>query len=85
METVAFPLVKLPLELRRLIYYHYFFKDGIMCQISGIPPSRVKPLEVHHVGEQNLQATVPSSCTGFQATLRSNINAMPLLLSCHQT
>lgn len=84
METVNFPLVELPLEIRRLIFYHYFFRDGIMCQISGISPSYVKPLQEQHVGEQYFQATAPSSCTGFQATLRSNIDAMPILLTCHQ-
>lgn len=84
MATVAFPLLELPLELRRLVYYHYFFRDGIVCQIRDVPLSHVKPLKKQQACEQHMQVTSPSSFQKIQANLRSNIDAMPLLLACHQ-
>lgn len=79
----TFELLQLPLEIRRLVYYYYFFNDNNMCRISTpyqIPGSVV----VENDTSVNQSHVKPLSITATAASLRSNVNAMPLLLSSSQ-
>lgn len=75
-------LTQLPLEIRRIIYYDVFFGNGIICQISGAS-FHTKIGEKQHAIEERPQVTAPLTSTK-SVTLRSNIDALSLLLVSRQ-
>lgn len=82
-QMATFELLQLPLEIRRLVYYHYFFNGNSMCRISTtykIPASDVAEKDAP-VDRSQVKAL---SRTAAAASLRSSINVMPLLLCSSQ-
>ncbi|PKK50147.1 hypothetical protein CI102_5479, partial [Trichoderma harzianum] len=82
-ETATFELLQLPLEIRRLVYYQYLFNGNSMCRISTAYqiPTRVVAETDAPVNQSQVKA---SSRTAIAASLRSTVNAMPLLLCSSQ-
>ncbi|KAF3075434.1 hypothetical protein CFAM422_002508 [Trichoderma lentiforme] len=82
-ETATFELLRLPLEIRRLVYYQYFFNGNNMCRISTAYqiPTRVV---AENDAPVNRSRVKESSRIAIAQSLRSTVNAMPLLLCSSQ-
>lgn len=82
-QIATFELLQLPLEIRRLVYYYYFFNDNSMCQIS-IPYQIPANIIAENDDSMNQSHEKALYHTATAASLRSNVNAMPLLLCSSQ-
>lgn len=82
-ETAMFELLQLPLEIRRLVYYQYFFNGTSMCRISTAYQIRTRDVTENDAPVNRSQVKA-SSRTAIAASLRSTVNAMPLLLCSSQ-
>lgn len=82
-EMATFELRQLLLEIRRLVYYQYFFNGNGMCRISTAYQIPTKVVAENNA-PMNQSQVKASSRTAIAASLRSTVNAMPLLLCSSQ-